>query len=752
MAVRLQMRLGVVAESDRLPDSPDRIAVVEPNIGSIARTKGSLYLLVTCLAPGNRIREATRLVVESIRDQYYYDESAGIRVCLVKAIATANKRLAHDRDRYGITLDEQGNGPIGVAVAVVRGNELYVATVGPAEAYLIRQARLSTLPDPHRERGLPSSEMEPDVWRGDIAVGDSLVLVSPNLVARLGAEELKDAIVTLHPQSAMEHLHHRFVAADGTGSDGAIAFEATEVSATQKQRTLVPVKPPEPLAGAPERSPIPLADSVSGGVAAVQASARQARTAAGGAAGRLVWRLQDLMPRRDTRYRRVTPISSRRAMQRRAAVGIIGLALIVGALGIGIYLNAGGRQEGELSSLTTGQRALQEAQAALGEVFGDGVDLVADDPQKAGLLLVESYTQLAAAEQAGIPASTVDPLREQAVEGLDRLYRMIDVRSATVFSFEAADTPADLGALVRGPDGAPYVLDRATKTVYRIDIKGKKATAIVRSGQAAAGTKIAEPRFLAIGGPDVLILDAKNALWRWRPADKKGKGTLTRIKVNGASSWGADVRGIGTYLRNPDAGLYNLYVVDPSERQLLRYSPAADGSGFPAAPSGYLATAQSVDEVTSLAIDGDVFLVDGGVVERFVAGRTGDWSTGDPGDALLRPAPSYLLAATSSPVREGLLYGYDPANARMLAFDKASGEFREQYRLVGDDPAWSDVRGMVVIPGKEGEPSLLWWVDRERLMTAVLEPVSAAAGASASPGPSGTSGGTASPGASGTAP
>ena len=49
---------------------------------------------------------------------------------------------------------------------------MYVATVGPAEAYLIRQARLSTLPDPHRERGLPSGELEPDVWRGEISFGD----------------------------------------------------------------------------------------------------------------------------------------------------------------------------------------------------------------------------------------------------------------------------------------------------------------------------------------------------------------------------------------------------------------------------------------------------------------------------------------------------------------------------------------------------------------------------------------------------
>ena len=58
--------------------------------------------------------------------------------------------------------------PIGVGVAVVRGNEMYVATVGPAEAYLIRQARLSTLPDPHRERGLPTKALERRALAGDV--------------------------------------------------------------------------------------------------------------------------------------------------------------------------------------------------------------------------------------------------------------------------------------------------------------------------------------------------------------------------------------------------------------------------------------------------------------------------------------------------------------------------------------------------------------------------------------------------------
>ena len=202
------------------------------------------------------------MVADTIRNEYYYDESAGIRQCLTKVLGVANKRLAHQRDRLrpgppGRT----ARGPIGVAVAVVRGRELYVATVGPAEAYLIRQARLSTLPDPNRDRGLPAEELEPEVWRGELSVGDSLCLVSANVVASIGTDALKDALVTLHPQSAIEHLHARFVAADGKGSDGAFAFEATEVGATYKSRTLVPVRPAEPLAGAPDsprsRSPTP---------------------------------------------------------------------------------------------------------------------------------------------------------------------------------------------------------------------------------------------------------------------------------------------------------------------------------------------------------------------------------------------------------------------------------------------------------------------------------------------------------------
>ena len=621
---------------------------------------------------------------------------------------------------------------------MVRGNELYVVTVGPAEAYLIRQARLSTLPDPHRERGLPTTEIEPDVWRGEVSVGDSVVLASPNLVARLGPDELKDAMVTLHPQSAMEHLHHRFIAADGTGSDGAIAFEATEVSATTKQRKLVPVKPAEPLAGMPERSPIPLADSVTAGAAAVTQSARQATSAAGGAAGRFLGGMQDRLPRRSSQPdRRVTGASARRETQRRAAVAVLALVLVVATLGIGVwYVGGKAGSPGTLGSQTAGQKALAAAQSAVGQVYGPGVDLVKNDPPRATQLLSDAWRQLDAAAAAGIPVSAIDPLRARARGGLDELYRMEAVAATTLLSFVDAKPPVDLRGLVLGPDKAPYVLDAATQSVYRIDVKGGKAGLIAKLGQATADGKVGEPKFIAKAGPDVLILDAKNVLWRWRPADRTGKGTLRRVKVVGAAGWGDDIRAIGAFDTDIQAGLYRLYVVDPSAKQILAYSPAADGGGFPQDASMWLAAPQDVATVDAMLIDGDIYLSRAGSIVRFIKGGNASWKPADPGDSILRAGPVYSLLATGAvggDKARGPIYGYDRANGRVIALAKDSGAIVGQYRLAGDDPAWGDLRGMYVVAGLGDEPATLVWIDKNRLMSSILEAVQTP---SASPGPS----------------
>lgn len=743
MTVRLQLKLGAVTEQDRLPDSPDVIVVVEPAVGAVARTKGNLYVLVTSRLPGSRAREATRMVADTIRNEYYYDESAGIRQCVVKALGVANKRLAHQRDRYGLGHQPDGAGPIGVAVAVVRGRELYVATVGPAEAYLIRQARLSTLPDPYRERGLPAAELEPEVWRGELSVGDSLCLVSANVVSRVGTDTMKDALVTLHPQSAVEHLHARFVAAEGSGSDGALAFEATEIGATQKSTTLVPVRPDEPLAGTPNRSPIPLADSVTAGAAAIGAGATRARSAAGNGFQHAVWRIQDLLPRRRPTTRHVTAASSRRETQRRAAVALLAFVVVAATLGLGIYAFGGQKQPGEAArSISLQQRAFEAARVALGQVTGPGIDLITDDPKRALALLSTAYAELDKAAKAGYPAAEIAPLRTQTLAGLDRLYGVVQVRSGNLFTFPTDTSPVSLSAVVRGSDGAPYVLDTASKTVWRIDLAKKTATAIARSGQKAPGGTVADPKFLTTGGPDVLILDSKNSLWRWRPTNTTGKGTLGRINVAGSASWGSDIRVIATFVANFDAAFYKLYLVDPSEQNIMTLDPQSDGGGYPGPLNRRLPTDRPVDGITDLLIDGDIFAAENGQVTRLIPATS--WQAEPPGDTLLRPTSRYVWISSparpdgTSSRRSGALYAFDAVNHRVVAFNKADGAYLGQYRLAGNDASWTDLRGMVVLPAADATtPATLWWISVTGLNAASLQaaPAGGAPTPSASPSP-----------------
>ena len=135
MGTRLEITHGLVPERDRVASSADSLSVTRPSTGSQTRSKGVLFVLATSTVPGPRAREASMLVADAIRREYYYDESAGVPICLDKAVKAADRRLRGSREAAG-TLP----GAIGVALAVVRNNELYLATIGAVEAYSFQNA------------------------------------------------------------------------------------------------------------------------------------------------------------------------------------------------------------------------------------------------------------------------------------------------------------------------------------------------------------------------------------------------------------------------------------------------------------------------------------------------------------------------------------------------------------------------------------------------------------------------------------
>jgi hypothetical protein len=135
-------------------------------------------------------------------------------------------------------------------------------------------------------------------------------------------------------------------------------------------------------------------------------------------------------------------------------------------------------------------------------------------------------------------------------------------------------------------------------------------------------------------------------------------------------------------------------------------------------------------------IDGEVYLADGGIVERFVSGRGGNWGPDEPPDALLRPLPAYRLIASPGTRGEGTMYGYDPGSNRIVAFDKASGKYQGQFRIAGGGTDWTDVRAFFVVNRASGLAPVVYWINKQRIGVATLQDVSTLPAPTAAPSPS----------------
>ena len=496
-------------------------------------------------------------------------------------------------------------------------------------------------------------------------------------------------MLTLHPQSAMEHLHHRFVAADGSGSDGAIAFEATEVVVDQPR----PDARPGPAGRAARRRAGPLADPARrqrpGGRDRGQRRGRerQGRRRRRVRAGRRPRPgphapAQAGLPAGDAR----SPRGARRSAgpPSRSSPWSSSSA----ASGSAVYAFGGSTPQQAISSVNAGQKALDQATADLAKVTGPGIDLVDRRPGP-GARAADRRPR-AARDRRRRPRSAPRSSRRSgrrsspASTGCTGSSRS---RSTRLFTFKPArgrraDRPVARWSAARtaprtSSTGRPRPSTGSTS-------RPRRRRSSPKNGTKTKGGTVATPRFLGVGGQDLLILDSKNVLWRWRPADDTGKGTLTKVTLQGSASLGDDIIGINTFLRPGTRGLYNLYVVDPSEQQIRAYSPAADGSGFPAKPTAWLATARDVSKMTSTYVDGDIFVADGGAMLRFVGGKSDGWDAKEPKDTVLRPAPELLArgvrrrpgARATSTASTSRTPGSSPS-------PRSDGTYHGQYRLAG---------------------------------------------------------------------
>jgi hypothetical protein len=298
---------------------------------------------------------------------------------------------------------------------------------------------------------------------------------------------------------------------------------------------------------------------------------------------------------------------------------------------------------------------------------------------------------------------------------------------------------------------ALYYIDAASGTVNRVDPTAKSPTSVevVRTGdQDPGGADIGAPHFLSVGGLDLLIVDSRGDLWRWRPSDKLGHGTLRKVSVPPDPLWGTNVTNITTY--PPSNQTYAIYVSIPTQNQILKYQSFADGSGLQPGVRWLITDRQDIGTFMDMTTNFSLYAIlaaagscdttcVGDQVLQFTTGKyQSGWKIDTPPDnGDLRPGHDYRLIGTTGDSSPDKIYLYDQKNQRVVVFDK-DGNYVEQWSAGVGGPQMKDVSAMVVEDhtGQQNGQVVVDWINSTGIYRSPLTDIGDAIQPTPAPGSS----------------
>lgn len=189
--------------------------------------KGRLYIVAETDQDVARGRDACQLVMQTIGRLFYSDSSYSVTSSLRKAMSAANKAL-YDQN---FSAPPQKRAVVGVTCAVVKGSDLYIAQVRPAQAFVLAGTRLRALPPlPTAVAGGAvgfklsavgaSLSIEPEFYRAALNPGDVLLISTGNLAPlldQLEAQRVLRAPVTADIAAGLAELCARHQLAEAHG-------------------------------------------------------------------------------------------------------------------------------------------------------------------------------------------------------------------------------------------------------------------------------------------------------------------------------------------------------------------------------------------------------------------------------------------------------------------------------------------------------------------------------------------------------
>ena len=244
-----------------------------------------------------------------------------------------------------------------------------------------------------------------------------------------------------------------------------------------------------------------------------------------------------------------------------------------------------------------------------------------------------------------------------------------------LFNFATFDTKANPTRIVtRIPD--IFIFDRGLQRIlrYATNDAGTPVPSVAGDGVILkSGDKIGEKTvgelidMTWIDAGRLVALDRSGLFLLYDPV----KSSWTARAATDGSQW-ARVTMASSYVGN-------LYLLDPSKNQILRYIASAEGVW--SSSNTYFLPNVNVDlsSAVDIAVDGDVWVLRAdGSIWRFTGGKLNDFTPRDLETPLSKSTSLFTSKETA------WLYVADAGNQRIVQFDKVTGKFVRQFKPRSD--------------------------------------------------------------------
>ncbi len=654
-----------------------------------------LRLLVLTEPSDERSADFCKEVAEAVA-ALFARESLSITGGLLRALRQAHGNLSEWNRR---SLREH-RVSIGVMCVAVRDGEATIAQVGPGIAYLAGPDRIERL----ATEGIPAAQslggdapVEPMFTATPLA-GREILLISSAAESAIGREAIEEALVA-GPERALAELFRR---SRGIPDMTAVLVADLDIDELQDAAPLDDGSGTRATAGATG-----VASAVGGAVAEV--------------AGRLSLSIPmtsrpdvDSGPQVERRTPRRTAGSRLPSLRRPRTVGragrtggaavpwrlaglVTGIAAVIALLAFTV-----------LPRLLNDNRAAELDRALAAATQQISTADSAAGPSERRQALQQALTEIEKARGVEAQDPRIAALEKGARERLDLLDAITNVEQLTpLLTFAGTITaPVNPEQLVVG-GRAVWLMESDRGRVFRIDPQAQNsAIEVYRAGESYSRTTARDPVAIAWDGSKnrLLILDAGRTLFS---IGDEASARPVAISLRGAADLKSTVA-MTVYLNN-------LYVLDSAGGEVWRYLPAGDG--FDSERSGMLGGAE-IAQASELAVDGDIFLLDGARLRHF--------RQGSERAALLQGIDKPLQSpiALSEDLLRGVLYVADRGNRRIVTGDRELA-FQRQYRHAD----FGDLRGV----GVSQDGARVYVLTGDRVAWFQPKPPSAAPGNAATP-------------------